>query len=191
MPTNRDVIGEAIRQWFISALTPEVFDGTSTNIIFANDNGPRPALPYITVLVTVADIPKGTDERVSETNGSGNPTIRAKGDRFGTVSINAFGRDSSGWIEVATLRLEYDSIKDALTAAGLTVTTLGGGVTDLSTLLGDKIEPRYQRDFEFGYAVIDQEAEELTLAANFETGLTLPDGPGDPDPLVVAIEIAI
>jgi hypothetical protein len=188
MPTNRDAIGEAIRQWLISALP-----GTATeqNIIMADDEGRRPTLPYMTVLVTLADLPSGTDERFQETAVGGEPTIRARGQRLGTVSIQGFGRDTSGWIEVATLRLEYDSIRDALTAEGLTVTTLGGGVTDVSALIDTEIEARYQRDFEIGYAVLDAESEELIPASLFRTDLTLTDGPGDPDPLVVTIDIAI
>ncbi len=189
MPTTREVILQAVRDWYKTALTPTVDDD---QIIPANlPVGDRPALPYLTVQVTTADIGVGTDAKVFEIDGgSGNPTFRALGQRAGSVSVQGFGEDTSGWIEVATLRLERESVKAILEAAGLTVLTIGG-TTDLSALVDTSIEPRFLREYEIGYAVADQEAEELIPVATFETGLILRDGPDDPDPLVVTISIAV
>lgn len=185
--TNREAITQAVREWYKSALAL-----TDAQIIPADDKGPRPPLPYLTVKVIVADIPTATDEPIREmTDITEIPTIRMRGQRSGTVSVQGFGADSYGWIEVATLRLGYDTIQRALCDAGLTVINRGGGITDLSALIDTEIEPRFLREYEIGYSVIDTDAEELIEAASVQIDLTLEDREDDPDPLTTTIEIAL
>lgn len=187
MSTNRENILQAVREWFKSAIAL-----TDAQIIPADDKGTRPPLPYLTVKVITADIPLGTDELIREVNGVTDvPTVRSRGLRFATVSINGFGADTAGMIEVATLRLGYDSILRQLADAGLAVINRGAGVTDLSVLIDTEIEPRFQRDFEISYSVLDTDAEDLVEATEARVDLTLEDLENDPDPLVTQIVITL
>ena len=185
--TTRETILQAVRSWFKSSLGL-----TDLQIIPADDKGPRPPIPYLTVKVIVADIAVGVDEEVREfTVGTEIPTVRARGIRSGTVSVQGFGSDSAGWLEVGALRLKYETIQRALTDAGLTVINRPGGVTDVSPLIDNEIEPRFLREFEISYSVIDTDAEELVEATRVEYEVTLEDQENDPDPLTVSIGIDI
>lgn len=185
--TTRETILQAVRSWFKTALGI-----TDSQIIPADDKGPRPALPYLTVKVITADIPVGTDETIRELNPATDvPTVRGRGHRSGTVSVQGFGADSAGWMEVAALRLRYDSIQRLLSDAGIAVINRGGGVSDISALVDTEIEARYVRDFEISYTVLDTDAEDLTEAARVEYDVTLKDQESDPDPLTVSIGIDI
>lgn len=186
--TTRETILQAARDWFKIALAPDV---TDANAIVRDDGGPRPALPYLTFKVILADLAIGTDETVREIDGtSGNPTVRAKGIRSGTLSVQGFGSDSVGWLEVATLRLIRPSVKAVLDAAGLTIITIGG-VTDLSALIDNEFEDRFLREFQLSYAVVDTDAEELTELLTAEVGLILEDREDDPDPFTTDIIVTL
>lgn len=185
--TTRETILQTVRAWFKTALSL-----TDAQIIPADDKGPRPPLPYLTVKVTTADIAVGFDEQVRELNPATDvPTVRGRGHRSGTVSVQGYGSITSGWLEVATLRLQRDTIQRLLCDAGITVIPPGGGVSDLSALVDTEIEPRYLREFEIGYSVIDTDAEDLIEAARVEYDVTLEDQENDPDPLNITIGIDI
>ena len=182
--TTRKIITQTVRDWFKAALGL-----TDSQIIPADDKGPRPPLPYLTVKVITADIPVGVDESIREATTV--PTVRGRGHRSGSVSVQGFGEDSAGWLEVAALRLRYDSIQRLLCDAGITVINRGGGVSDISALVDTEIEPRYLREFEISYSVLDTDAEDLIEAARVEYDVSLRDQENDPDPLDVTIGIDI
>lgn len=188
MPTNRETILQTFRTAFKTALSPTL---TDENCIPADDVGPRPDLPYITVKVTVADIPVGVDEMIRESNSFGDPTTRNRGHRSGTVTVNGFGADTAGWFEVFTLRLGYDSIIRLFQDDGIAVISRGAGVTDLSILIDTQIEPRFLREFEISYSVVDAAKETLPKAEIAQVGIVLEDRPNDPDPLTSTIVITL
>ena len=105
--------------------------------------------------------------------------------------MQGFGSITSGWLEVATLRLQRDTIQRLLCDAGIAVIPPGGGVSDLSALVDTEIEPRYLREFEISYSVIDTDAEDLIEAERVEYDVTLEDQENDPDPLNITIGIDI
>jgi hypothetical protein len=185
--TTRETLLQACRSWFKTALSPDV---TDDNAIPADDKGPRPKLPYLTFKLTTADLSAGVDEQVNEIGALPDefPTVRTRGTRRGTLSVQGFGADSAGWLEVATLRLRRPSIQAILDAAGLSVINQGG-VTDISALLDTEIEPRFLREFELGYAVVDADTEDLVEMKLVEAEITFIDREGDPDPLVTTIVV--
>lgn len=182
--TIRDTILQTVRAWF--AVSIPLVDPAS-QIIPADDKGPRPSLPYLTVKVTAADVAVGVDEKKEGSSG-GAPTVTPRGIRSGSVSVQGYGAITSEWIQDATLALTSSSVQAVLTAGGLTVTTLGSGTTDLSGLLDTKFEPRFLKEFQIGYAVLGNE-ETLVELLNAEMNLTLESEPDDPDPLIVDITI--
>jgi hypothetical protein len=191
MPTNRENILQAFRDEFKALLAPDL---TDENCIPADgspfsDENPRPNLPYITIKVTTADIPVGVDERIPKTEAPAAATVKGRGHRSGTVSVNGFGADSAGWLEVFTLRLQYETSIRRLQAAGIAVINRGGGVTDLSALVDTSIEARFLREFEISYSVVDTDAEALVEAETIEVDLILEDQENDPDPLTSTIVI--
>jgi hypothetical protein len=196
MPTNRETILQTFRTAFKTALSPALTDENcipADGVAFSDDN-PRPALPYITIKVTVADIPVGMDEQLFGLDGplpAGLPTTKNRGHRSGTVTVNGFGTDTSGWLEVFALRLGYDSILRLFDDAGIAVINRGGGVTDISALVDTSIEPRFLREFEISYSVVDAVAETLIEAETIELDLILEDLEVDPDPLTTTIVIDI
>ncbi len=188
--TTRDTIHQAVRSWFKTAVAL-----TDEQIIVRDSDGGskgvRPDLPYLTIKLILMDEAVGTDEDVEEiAGGSGAPTIRTFGTRRGTLSIQGFGDDSSGWLEVATLRLRREAVKAVLNAAGLTVITRGG-VTDISSLVDTQIESRFLREFEISYAVVDTDPEELVEAIVVEVDMTFDKFEGDPEALVTTITVDI
>jgi hypothetical protein len=195
MPTNRETILQTFRTAFKTALAPTLTDDNcipADGVAFSDDN-PRPALPYITIKVTVADIPVGEDEDLFGIGGlpDENPTMKTRGHRSGTVSVNGYGTDTSGWFEVFALRLRNESIRRLFDDAGIAVINRGGGVTDLSPFVDTSIEPRFLREFEISYSVVDAVAEELVAAEVIEVDLTLEDQLEDPDPLTVTVVVNI
>lgn len=186
--TIREDILEAVRQWFITSVP--LADGPN-QIVPADGLRPntRPTPPYLTVKVTTADVSLGVDELLESTSG-GAPSVTPRGQRSGTVSVQGFGSATSEWLQDATLALRSQAVRTILDAAGLTVTTLGASVTDLSLFLDTGFEPRFLKEFQIGYAVRGTE-EVLVELTNVETGLTLESEPNDPDPLVVNITTTV
>lgn len=192
MPTNRETILQTFRDVFIAALSPTL---TDENCIPADgspfgDDNPRPSLPYITIKVTTAGIPVGTTEQLRGESG-GLPTVKGRAHKTGLVTINGYGVDTSGWIEVFELRLVYDSVIRLFSDAGIAIIDRGGGTTDISALVDTQIEARFLREFEISYSVVDAVAETLVLAETAEVDLLLEDQENDPDPLVTTIVIAL
>ena len=187
MPTNRETILQTFRTAFKTALSPTL---TDQNCIPADDKGPRPSLPYITIKVTTAGIPVGTTEQLRGESG-GLPTVKGRAHKRGLVLINGYGVDTSGWIEVFELRLVYDSIQRLFSDAGIAVIDRDGGTTDISALVDTQFEQRFLREFEISYSVVDAVAEDLVLATRAEVDLTLEDQENDPNPLTTTIVIAL
>jgi hypothetical protein len=189
--TTRETLLQTCIDWFEAALTPDINPtSTSINAFPHDDKGPRPVPPYLTFKLTLADQAVGVDEQVNEIGALPDefPTVRTRGTRRGTLSVQGFGSKAAGWLEVATLRLRRPSIQAILDAAGLTVVNRGG-VSDISALLDNEIEPRFLREFELGYAVVDADTEDLVEMKLVEADITFIDREGDPDPLTTTIVV--
>jgi hypothetical protein len=145
MATLEEII-QAVRAWHKLALGL-----TDAQIIPADDKGPRPTPPYLTVKVTTPGIDIGTAERLDGVDG-GSPTLTIRQLRRAVVSVQGFGDDAIEWLDYAGLALDLPDVYDLLAAAGLTVDTLGEA-RNLSGFVDTEIEPRYLREYSITYKV--------------------------------------
>lgn len=153
---TREAVENAARLWLVAAGAAGGVPNASRAVIFADQDGPRPPLPYVTLRIETFDLPVGEDEdRVDD---SDPPTWRGRGNRRGSISVNAFGAGAADWLERAHLFLRAPSVKAQLTAAGIGVRPLGAP-NNLSRLLDDKSQTRFQRDFAIDYVAEVSEAE--------------------------------
>lgn len=140
---------------------------TDAQVIVADQNGPRPPLPYATVRVTSYDLRQGSDEEFVDA--SDPPQFRQRGVRTGSVSVNVFGRAGSTWLRRAVGRLRHPSIKRAIDALGLTIEPLSG-LNNLTSLRDTSMEPRFQRDFSVLYRTISDAEAVVELETVAVTG---------------------
>lgn len=144
---------------------------TELQVIPANDGGVRPTLPYLTINVSVIGAQVGQDEDLPGTDGGGNPTMRHRGERRATVSVQGFGARTAGWLTSAVLRLRADAIKAIVDTAGLSI----NGWTPLqkvSGLVDTSIEARFSQDFTVDYNITTA-PEAQTEMVNVEVATTL------------------
>lgn len=155
MTIQLDII-RAVRGWLKAAVSPALADA---KVIPADDKGPRPALPYLTVKLTTLHQRMGEDERGVEVvevtpEGGGAPTERVDltvtGARRGVLQLRGFGEAPGDWLAAAELALSDPQVLLTLGAAGVSVRSLGG-LLDLAALLDTKIEARWSQDFEVTY----------------------------------------
>lgn len=160
--TIRASIENAVRAWLVLAGAAGGVANPDRAVIFGDQDTTRPSLPYVTVRVLVYDIPVGEDEDLVDD--ADPPTWRGRGQRTGTVSVNAYGAAAEAWLERAVFMLRSPSVQTLLTAGGLTVRP-EGGLNNLSSLLDDKTQVRFQRDFAVDY---ERDAEPTDAEAAVE-----------------------
>lgn len=132
-----------VREWLIAQGVDGGIPNPDRAVIFANENGPRPPLPYVVVDVDVFDERIGYDEvQIGST-----ALVAPKGQRRGVVSVEMYG-GSEVWVERATYLLNTPESLALLTALWLEPE---GGLVNLSTTVDTDIETRYRRDFSFTY----------------------------------------
>ena len=182
----RTDLEDGLISWLTLAGAAAGIPNADEAVIPADEDGERPDLPYLVVRVLVYDVPFGEDDEFVDD--ATPPVFRGRGQRSATVSVNAFGADAEAWLERAVFTLRYPAIKANLTAAGLAVEPVGG-LNNLSSLLDDRTQVRFQRDFTVAYErtpeVTDTDA--LVELAVVEHEDTFVSGPA-PDRLVTVTE---
>jgi hypothetical protein len=158
---TRAEIEDKVRSWLLAAGAAGGLAGGT--VIMADQNGPRPAPPYLLVKTVVHDIRIGEDERL--VNDDTPPQIRLRGQRYNTLSVQAFGEQAVQWLERATLRLYSPAILELTNVAGVAIQT-EGGLTNLSGLRDQAIETRFVQDIRVDY-------ERLTPVDELEDGVEL------------------
>ncbi len=167
MPTtDHNALIDAVTTWLKTA-EPTL---TQESVIPADEPGPRPTPPYISVRMVVYDNPLGATDVKYVGNGSP-PVSRIRGAREDTVSLNAYGRGSGDLLRNAVLVLQQDDVRAALDTAGINVVPVGG-MTNLSFLLDTDQEERWQRDVLIRYRV---SSDNYTEAEVVSTPVTLQD----------------
>ena len=180
----RDDIYAAILAWLQAA----PLSLTSAQVIRARQSGdaPRPAEPYLTVLLPVLDVPTSQDWHVETVSGS-DPVRQLAGARTGTLSIQGSGGGADEWLADAELMLGRHDVNKALNAAGVALDRTGG-LTDLSAVLDTGFEQRYSAEYTVRYGILSA-AETLIPVEEIVTTTTYTsDTSGD---LVVANTISI
>ena len=117
----------------------------------ADDGGTRPDLPYITMRILIQQVPDGEPELIFGLD-DGDVTEQVRAPYTGTLQLDAYGRGGDSLLSLCTLALHTTAVRRALDDGSLTLYAMGG-VNDLSALVDDEIEKRFQRDFYMAYAV--------------------------------------
>lgn len=145
--TSSERILQAFRQALAACLGIDL-----DKVIPANDRGARPALPYITVHVTVPGAVVGTDADVLGVDDEGAPIVRTVGIRRASVSVQGFGRQAGDWLETFVLELERAPAAAVWREHQLTVDPIGQPA-DISQLVSTGIEARWLVEFEVQYRI--------------------------------------
>lgn len=135
---------KAIRDIFIGILPG------STTVIWANENGPRPELPYLLLNFATKSVKVGSRDELR--NIPATDTYRLYGHRHAMLSVNAYGKDALQMAEDLKNKLQLASVLDALRAQSISVLD-ESDTRDLSVLVDTKIEKRAQFDLTLGYTV--------------------------------------
>lgn len=145
MTIQLDII-RAVRSWLKAAVSPALADA---KVIPADDKGPRPALPYITVRILTSELMVGEDER-HDVLVEDDPFIVFAGERRATIEIGGYGSETASWLQAAVLALDDPEVFEVLNDDGFTARPISA-LRNLSALLDTKIEARWSQDFEVDY----------------------------------------
>ena len=159
MATTDEEVLQVVRG-YVKAYSVTGTARTDKQVVVADDKAPRPPKPYVTVKVMVFDTPDGFDEEIPY-DLRGTPQQRQRGQRNGTVSIQGYGAETSGWLERLALQHMLPDGRATLETGKIFMEPLGG-IINVSTLVGTEIEPRFSRDFAFTYEIITPLAEAQT-----------------------------
>jgi len=183
MTGTRETVLQSCRGWLKGSLAL-----TDDQVIPADDKGPRPSIPYLTVKLIAHGLPRGVDEEIRGVDGGGAPTVKIIGQRVSTLSVQGFGGASAEWLELAALRLRRPDVIALCDTLAITVEA-EGGIDDVSAMIDTEIEPRYACTFEVSYAHADDAAATQTEAIDIVADLTYPRSDTDGDPLTEEITI--
>lgn len=160
---TRQAIEDAVRAWLVAAGAAGGIPNADRAVVVADQDGTRPPLPYLLVRTLVHDIRIGEDERIVDD--STPPQVYVRGQRYNTLSVQAFGEVALGWLERATLKLSSPAILELNNAAGIAVDT-EGGLTNLSSVRDTHSEVRFVQDIRVDY-------ERITTGTELEDGVEL------------------
>ncbi|MBC3540657.1 LIC_12616 family protein [Rufibacter sediminis] len=133
-----------LQKWIIAAT------GLPDNkVVYANQNGPRPAFPYVTVHVTAKSDMGWADISVPDTDG----VAEINNDRMVSISLQALGSGAMSLMETLRDDLERPTSLQQFRGAGLPFIRVLNDVNDLTTVVGTKYEERAGMDLEFRTAV--------------------------------------
>lgn len=117
---------------------------TGVPVVWANQNAPRPALPFVTLQILSRVDKEWSD--IGNVDDSGNCEII--NDRAITVSIQGFGPDCTDEVQALHDSLERITVQETLRAGGVCFIRTVSGVTDLTDTIGSKFEERAGFDIE-------------------------------------------
>lgn len=180
----RSAIEDGVRAWLVAAGVAGGVPNAARAVIFADQDAVRPALPYMVVRVVVYDIPVHEDEDLFDDESP--PQWRGRGSRTSTVSVNAYGTGAEAWLERATLFLRSPATLAQLGAAGLAVRT-EGGLNNLSGLLDESSQVRFQRDFLVDYTREGADPADTEAVTELELVVHEDTWTGGPDDLVQTV----
>jgi len=133
---------------------------TAAQVYAEDQKAPRPSPPCISVRVPLADVVVGHDEVINQVVGTppaDESKLRQRGQRRGTLSMNAWGSAAAEWITRMKSQLRLPATIALMETGKVWLEPLGG-LQDLSSLLhgpsSTRIMPRYLQEFEVFYAVL-------------------------------------
>ncbi len=145
MITHADIF-DKVRTWIVDNVAAEVGD----KVIEANQNAPRPARPYISVLVTTTTQKEHSNE--SHPGDTGMASI--ENELSCMVSVQCIGENAKTIMGNLRQTLEKPTVLQSLRAAGLPFIRVLSGVNDLTEQTGTQYEERAGVDIEFRAAAV-------------------------------------
>lgn len=127
-----------------------VTDPSNVTVIFANQNAPRPAKPYGTILI-VSSIRVGQNDEQRSTDNYGEMTLI--GQRQMTVSLNIYGDGAMDYMETLQQSLsKFSVLQNYFGSAQISILNKSN-IQNLTYLLETDFESRAQMDITIGYAI--------------------------------------
>ncbi len=142
------------RDWLIGVNALASVTVPVAGVIFGDQNGPRPPLPYVVLDIEAYDERVGYDDQRMVTAG----TVEVRGQRRGTLVAEAYGEGALDWLERAVFLLTTGESLALLTRMWLEPV---GPLVDLSATLDSDTETRYRREFVITYTRVADPAEAL------------------------------
>jgi len=164
--THEPII-QGLREWI--HLTTKL---DRLKIIPVDDPFPRPQKPYITIDLPVLDDDGGTDEAIGGIDTSDRPIVTGRGFRTTQATITGHGESTADLIMKASLDLVKPSILALMRTNNFSLRPISPLIA-VPTLLSDKREKRFAKDFQLQYLLMDTDPEVLLEVATIEVGLTL------------------
>lgn len=158
--STRTHVEDSIRAWIVIAGYRNGIDDADAKVIIADQDGPKPRPPYISIRLDRFDEEVHTDETlqgIDPSDGEGR-LFRARGLRTGVASITAFGRSAEYWLERSALMLNSPSVRALLNERNIALRRISP-VVNLSRTLDDRTEARFMQDFRVDYERESSETE--------------------------------
>lgn len=185
---TRTALENAIRAWLVLAGVVGGVPNADRAVIFAHQDGTRPPLPYLTINLIVPSAQVHEDEEWVDDEAT--PRHHIRGNRFATVSVNAYGATAYDWLDRAGLRLRAPTVKALNDTAGIAVQTLSE-IRDLSGLRDQGTERRWQQDFRVDYVRETAVPTELENVVELEDVIHEDHWDGEPSERVETVTIEV
>lgn len=137
---TQEQIFEKVRTWAVANA-----DAAVTEVIKANQNAPRPARPYITVLVTTTSQGEHSNEGAPDNDG----VASIENELACMVSLQVIGNSAKTIMGNLRQSLEKTTVLTSLRATGLPFIRVLNGINDLTEQVGTQYEERAGMDLEF------------------------------------------
>lgn len=178
LPAGWEVAEAAIRAWVVAT---SGLDGVK--VIFAEQNGPRPAVPFATVrlgAVTAVGVVDAVENLYDVEGAAGQEIVQiVHGQRLLEVEVRAFSARAVGAsnareiLALAQASLRFDQVRELLAEAGLTVLD-NGRITVLPVVLDAQWEGRAVLAVTFCFE------ERVSLATGYIAAVELTDAITEP-----------
>jgi len=169
MVTIKETVIQAIRTYLKAHSASSAL--TNAQVIPADDKGPRPALPYMTVSVG-ANSKVGTDE-ICDIVVATVPYKYARSQRTITVTVDGFGLGSEDWLETSSIGFNLPNQQKTLRDLDLTARP-NGDIIDLSSMRDTAIEYHFSQDWTVDLCWTSANQEQVEVLT-FETEITADD----------------
>lgn len=176
--TLTDDIHKGVRAWILAAtgLPPE-------SVLPADDNGPRRALPYITMrLASQGNRVQWPELAQSIDADTGEILENVREELRDTLQLDAYGVGTDTLLKQCAQSLRLTRTRVQLYDAKLALRPIGP-INDLSATVDTEIEKRFSRDFDLTYGT--QFADPVAGPPEMETLDTEFDFSGNPTPIVI------
>lgn len=170
--TIREDLIQAVREVVMVAASL-----TDAKCIPADDNGPRPALPYLTVRVSSPGR-QLAHEGVGGISGA-SPTLTQRGWYEARCDLVAYGRGGEEWLDLLVLRLSRENVQAECATRGISIDVSGAAVSTAQAR-DTSIEEVAALELTVAYRVTDT-AETLAELVTVEASISLDRYTGDPE----------